>query len=142
MRIGSPCSANSVSQNVRARKPRSSALGSTSIRNAPSSEVGVKINAGAPWHPARRRSRDTRRNAPAEALIEPASPLKLPDAVDPEVSAAGEPVEGQPLALVCLAELLHTPADRPDRLGGRQGRRDLGAVDLIRALVRPRAGGE
>src|SRR4029077_1175544 len=137
MRIGSPCSANSVSQKVRARKPRSSALGSTSIRNAPSSGVGLKIKDGAPDDRSGHPSRHPRRDAPAELVIEPASLLKLLHAVDPEVPASCEPVEGEPVPLVCPAELLHAPTDRPQRLGGRKHRHDLGAVDLIRALVRP-----
>src|SRR6188508_2789190 len=126
MRIGMPCSANSSSQKVRARKPRSSARRSISIRYAPSSRVGRNCMARSAHHRDRR--------LPAQVLAQPARLLQLADAVDAQVPGADELVEGQPVADVRLVELLDAAAHGPLRLELRQDAGDLRAVDLIGAL--------
>ena len=77
------------------------------------------------------------RRAQAELLIEPAGLLELLDPVDPQISAAGELLEGEPVSGIGVVELLDAATHGPLGLGSRQHARDLRAVDLIGTLVGP-----
>src|SRR5215212_1585096 len=94
IRIGRPSSANSRSQNVRARNPRSSAWRSTSITKASGSPVGMKIilptlaTVG-----DRARSSRADRHPEAELFVQPPRLLQVADTLDPQVSRARELLE-------------------------------------------------
>ena len=142
MRIGAPCSANSRSQKVRARNPRSSSWRSTSIRNAPASRAGLKITApaaliGAAAHqPARSTGRRQRSSSSSRPRL-----LELADPVDPQVAAAGELIEGEAVARRRRAAARRRDARSTGaRTAAAPGRSSSNRPD--RSVVRPAAGRE
>src|SRR5512134_1711277 len=127
-----PCSTNSSSAYVRAKKPRSSSCRSTSITVAGARWVVVKIIG--PALPAQDRgagSGDRVRRDPAQRVVHLSGLLELPHALEAQVPAAGELLEGQRVLGVCARELLDAIADRPRGPEVRQHPCDLRAVHLV-----------
>src|SRR4051794_26527615 len=124
-RIGRPASANSRSQNTRARYPRSSPRRSTSMIAESGSFVRVKITASA--YGDRR---------PAQLAVESAGLLQRLHVLNAQAALAREVLIGHAPLGIGTRELLGAALDRPLRRRRRQHARELRTVDAIGALVR------